>query len=51
MVSLNVGLFVFCILINYIITTAILAEDQHKPLYDELVSTFQVDYIAGGSGK
>lgn len=30
---------------------AILAEEKHKPLYQELVSQYKVDYIAGGSGQ
>lgn len=30
---------------------AILAEDKHKPLYDELVSTYPVVYIAGGAAQ
>ncbi|XP_037084087.1 adenosine kinase-like [Pollicipes pollicipes] len=28
---------------------AILAEDQHMPLYDEMVSRFKVSYVAGGA--
>eukprot|EP00128_Syssomonas_multiformis_P012371 Colp12_sorted_trinity150504_noHs@19494 len=28
---------------------AILAEDKHKPLFEELVSKYQVSYIAGGA--
>ena len=31
--------------------TAILAEEKHKPLYEELQNTYKVDYIAGGSGQ
>lgn len=30
---------------------AILAETKHKPMYEDLVSQHQVDYIAGGSGQ
>ena len=30
---------------------AILAEEKHKPLYQELISQYKVDYIAGGSGQ
>lgn len=30
---------------------AILAEDKHKPLYDELVQKYQVVYIAGGAAQ
>lgn len=33
------------------LNNAILAEDKHKPLYQELVSQYKVDYIAGGSGQ
>lgn len=28
---------------------AILAEDKHKPMYEELVSKYKVEYIAGGA--
>nr|CAB3220190.1 adenosine kinase [Phallusia mammillata] len=28
---------------------AILAEDKHKPMYDEMVKTFPVEYLAGGA--
>ncbi|XP_020285472.1 adenosine kinase 2 isoform X2 [Pseudomyrmex gracilis] len=28
---------------------AILAEDKHKPLYDELINLYKADFIAGGS--
>lgn len=28
---------------------AILAEDKHKPLYDELISKYNAEFIAGGS--
>ncbi|XP_069699814.1 uncharacterized protein Adk2 isoform X1 [Periplaneta americana] len=28
---------------------AILAEDKHKPLYDEMIEKYQVDYIPGGA--
>ncbi|KAJ6819328.1 uncharacterized protein M6B38_402615 [Iris pallida] len=28
---------------------AILAEDKHKPMYDELASNYNVEYIAGGA--
>ena len=31
--------------------TAILASESHKPLYEDLQSNYQVDYIAGGSGQ
>ena len=31
------------------LNNAILAEDKHKPLYDELVEKFPVQYIAGGA--
>lgn len=30
---------------------AILAEDKHKPMYQEIVEKYKVDYIAGGSGQ
>jgi len=30
---------------------AILAEEKHKPMYEELQNTYKVDYIAGGSGQ
>lgn len=30
---------------------AILASESHKPLYEDLQSNYQVDYIAGGSGQ
>jgi hypothetical protein len=30
---------------------AILAEDKHKPMYQEIVENYKVDYIAGGSGQ
>jgi adenosine kinase len=30
---------------------AILAEEKHLPLYDELVQNYNVSYIAGGSGQ
>lgn len=30
---------------------AILAEEKHKPLYDELVKNYQCDYIAGGAAQ
>ncbi|KAL7570509.1 hypothetical protein ACA910_004287 [Epithemia clementina (nom. ined.)] len=29
--------------------SAILAEDKHKPLYEELINKYQVQYIAGGA--
>jgi sugar/nucleoside kinase (ribokinase family) len=28
---------------------AILAEEKHKPLYDEMVQKYKVDYIPGGA--
>lgn len=28
---------------------AILAEDKHKPLYEEMVRLYKADFIAGGS--
>lgn len=28
---------------------AILAEDKHKPLYEELIGLYKADFIAGGS--
>ena len=28
---------------------AILAEDKHKPMYDELIEQYKADFIAGGS--
>ena len=28
---------------------AILAEEKHKPLYDEMVKKYRVDYIPGGA--
>lgn len=28
---------------------AILAEDKHKPMYDELIQKYKADFIAGGS--
>lgn len=28
---------------------AILAEEKHKALYEDLISNYKVDYIAGGS--
>ena len=28
---------------------AILAEEKHKPLYDEMVKKYKVDYIPGGA--
>lgn len=28
---------------------AILAQDKHKPLYDEMVEQYKADFIAGGS--
>lgn len=28
---------------------AILAEEKHKPMYDELVELYNADFIAGGS--
>lgn len=28
---------------------AILAEDKHKPLYDEMVQKYKVNYIPGGA--
>jgi len=31
------------------LNNAILAEEKHKPLYDELVEKFPVQYIAGGA--
>lgn len=31
------------------LNNAILAEDKHKPMYDELVKDFDVKYIAGGA--
>lgn len=30
---------------------AILADDKHKPMYDDLIKSHKVDYIAGGSGQ
>ena len=30
---------------------AILAEDKHKPIYQDLITNYKVDYIAGGSGQ
>ncbi|KAJ6809648.1 putative adenosine kinase 2 [Iris pallida] len=31
------------------LNNAILAEDKHKPMYDELASNYNVEYIAGGA--
>lgn len=31
------------------LNNAILAEDSHKPLFEELVANYQVEYIAGGA--
>lgn len=31
------------------LNNAIMAEDAHRPLFDELVAKYQVDYIAGGA--
>ncbi|KAI7867599.1 Ribokinase-like protein [Spinellus fusiger] len=31
--------------------SAILAEDSHKPLYQEIVDNFEVSYVAGGSSQ
>lgn len=31
--------------------TAILAEEKHKPVYQDLVQNYNVEYIAGGSGQ
>lgn len=28
---------------------AILAEERHKPMYDELIEKYKADFIAGGS--
>lgn len=28
---------------------AILAQDKHKPMYDELIDLYQAEFIAGGS--
>lgn len=28
---------------------AILAEEKHKPMYDELIELYKADFIAGGS--
>lgn len=28
---------------------AILADDKHKPLYDELIEQYKAEFIAGGS--
>ena len=33
------------------LNNAILAEEKHVPLYDELAKTFEVEYIAGGAGQ
>jgi adenosine kinase len=33
------------------LNNAILAEDKHLPLYDELVASYPVQYIAGGAGQ
>lgn len=33
------------------LNNAILAEDKHIALYDELVSAYPVQYIAGGAGQ
>ncbi|KAJ3056832.1 hypothetical protein HK097_003715 [Rhizophlyctis rosea] len=30
---------------------AILAADEHKPLYDELIKTYSVEYVAGGAAQ
>lgn len=30
---------------------AILAEEKHLPLYDEMVASYPVQYIAGGAGQ
>ncbi|KAJ3038092.1 hypothetical protein HDV00_000975 [Rhizophlyctis rosea] len=30
---------------------AILAEDKHKPLYDELIKSYNVEYVAGGAAQ
>ncbi|KAE9590919.1 hypothetical protein Lal_00023214 [Lupinus albus] len=31
------------------LNNAILAEDKHKPMYDEIIEKFNVEYIAGGA--
>ena len=31
------------------LNNAILAEDKHKPLYQELIDSYPVQYIAGGA--
>ena len=31
------------------LNNAILCEDQHKPMYQEMVEKYQVEYIAGGA--
>lgn len=31
------------------LNNAILAEDKHLPMYDEMASKYNVDYIAGGA--
>jgi adenosine kinase len=33
------------------LNNAVLAEPQHLPLYDELVKSYPVQYIAGGAGQ
>jgi adenosine kinase len=33
------------------LNNAILAEEKHQPLYDEMVSAYPVQYIAGGAGQ
>lgn len=30
---------------------AILAEEKHKPLYEELTKNYEVDFIAGGAAQ
>lgn len=30
---------------------AILAEEKHKPLYEDLIKNYNVDYTAGGSAQ
>ncbi|KAF2543559.1 hypothetical protein F2Q68_00033019 [Brassica cretica] len=32
------------------LNNAILAEDKHLPMYDEMSEKFTVEYIAGGTG-
>ena len=33
------------------LNNAILAEESHIPLYDEIINDFPVEYIAGGAGQ